>query len=1552
MGNEASKHEAVEPPPEWDPASNAKKFELVSPMSDLSDPSMFLHRRPAANPNDAAQQQQQQGSRKNKSGRAAQEPPARLASEVVGARKGPGAVRQTPAGDRRRKSKVIATRDNAYKHEPRERDLAPPSSFYFPSAPTKESEESFNQVMKRNSLSTGARRASKESTKNNSNKNAEANKENNQQKTTPLIIKARRKVNQATTCLTGCFEESTNNIQLMRDNANAPRAQRLSSELGASRGVVLQLDKEKIRRTSKNNVGEAPFDPYEVDSIPADKPKQTVLQFVDGAQQEITFNPVWRESHDGTYHEMSTTTGSNGRESEPTITTNGSNTPRRVSDLSGSAFPGRPNNNVLRPSEASSKRFSGPPSRVPEDDRLASKENEDPASPHDEARAFNLSRDDSSKNVKALVSNLIDMYDRRKSTDEMSASQRQLSSRNLNNAHVDPNGEYTRQTSMTIASARISIGASAATSHESSYWDGFYKDAQVLHHEDRVSYNPRQSSGSDNTRSTHETPVVALFGPDRQKSLLANMDNSPTLTASKSEEEDLFANKTMARNDPPAAHESPDDERLEDSSRILVKETQFVPEFKNPVTLIRSMKSKQKRVSCPVDLDITPKSSIMGFPAESTTKTARSFDVFERQPSDEELDAPNIIPRTSIDRDGDQPKIVSPAYSKTSEEFARMDNEIPEGGRKSFLDNRISANRVLTQTNLVANLNAPTPSQPTKFGRDEIKAALQETPKTSFIEPRGSFGSAFSYKDKDVFTPVTSCTTYPKGSPFRPRLNVPDQTLAQAKLDQPSMYTQSFDNRWASSYMQIRATESAPSVIESHDYRDIAYGCFLQDTPSTLATKKERSLTLTKPSPTASAMSLESPMSTATSPGQPLLSEQAVNNAAFLFSPSYASGNSLLALPAAQQGGAMNRAILSKPSERNSLQSTYSITTMSSRSRISARSQQSIRIPVSSNGTVLSPRSSSSRMGSRKSSMSTAGASQKSVRFSEANSIAQSEAGSQNSRRSVTWDFSFQGSAPADVNIPEIETKVSDLSETVFGRESLESVTSKRNSVESIKSAIRQEDIKEETASLAAFEAASRPSLPSTTASATSSKAPTEGSGTPEEVVRTWQYCEFTKGVTPMLSRKQLSQATNSPVLRFKAAKNKFVGKQEDKVVPVKKKSLSIGKKKILPGRVHALASQFDKGGPLEPQSTSHIGATNSMDSACATSITAIPGERPMLRTPQIHGYTAKAYPNIFQRASYDSNSTHSRSNYFDKPVENIAPAKATENTAPTKPAANSSFMMSATPLIANKKRVEEVSDDASDDSSQHSYGSHGSNDDSTFIQSVATLVQEGREVRYTKPMLVENDAEDDADDRLDAVLDQILQSESAESSVPFEVEEDLPCDEAADDFAELLLDNILGQDSSKDESESPSATSSVQSGTKLQLQSIVPLDDEDEDSTFANILSVPTFSDESTTISAVLAEQTTANLRHGAKTVQPHVQQHHRHQQGMPPSQALNLSPLQRTPMQASKWRELASLAQQEDSKRSIFRSSKKLKSKSKKGGDSSKGLRKQLSERDANVF
>ena len=189
MGNEASKHEAVEPPPEWDPTSNAKKFELVSPMSDLSDPSMFLHRRAAIPSKDTAQQRQPP----NRAARTAQEPPARLAAEVVsgGARKGPSAaVRQTPAGDRRRKSKVIATRDTSYQHEPRQRELAPPASFYFPTGPTKASEESFTELMKRNSLSTAARRVSKES--NNKNNN---NKGNNQPKATPLLVKARRKVN-------------------------------------------------------------------------------------------------------------------------------------------------------------------------------------------------------------------------------------------------------------------------------------------------------------------------------------------------------------------------------------------------------------------------------------------------------------------------------------------------------------------------------------------------------------------------------------------------------------------------------------------------------------------------------------------------------------------------------------------------------------------------------------------------------------------------------------------------------------------------------------------------------------------------------------------------------------------------------------------------------------------------------------------------------------------------------------------------------------------------------------------------------------------------------------------------------------------------------------------------------------------------------------------------------------------------------------------------------------------------------------------------------------
>jgi len=1502
MGNKVSKEEPIEPPPEWDPSSNAKKFELVSPMSDLSDPSMFLHR----------QQQQQQLQRT----KPPQEPPGtRLPSEKVLChqnRRGgaaAGAVRQTPAADRRRKSKVIATQDSAYKHEHRERELPPPACFYFPSEglPSKEKEESLIRLMARKSSSTGARRVSKES-----DKKQVTNDEHNNNKTAPFLVKAKRQVNKATDCLTGCFEESNHKIQLMKDNVQAHRqhvqAQRLSVEM---RGHAALKDGTRKLYQPQEHGDEQGFDPYEaVENLPVDKAtsqhQPTVLQFIDGAEHELTFNPVWRESQDGTYY-TTTTTSCVERESEPTSTAASCNMPRRssgISDLRSHVH--RKSGRNSRPSELFSQ-YEREHTR-PQGDPIVRKRSQD--APGDEA--FNLSRDDSFKNVKAIVSNLIGMYDQRKSTDEMSQEQQRLSVDECSRA----NGLAATKTNKDRPASTVT-STSEATSHESSYWNAYYKDVQVLHHDDayidKIAYNPRQSFAS----SSKSTATSSL----QPKGLLINL-NTPALK----HETSTSYNDDKENNPAPADEEASNESASVKGTAVLPRknETHIIPKMnKEPLVAISSPRPPQamtdslnlQRKSYPIDSNCLPKSSFASsIDCENAMRTCKSFDQIKRQPSDENLESSK---HQSLKNNPEA------AYSKNDSKFALLDKTAP---KTSFLDQRTSAKQVLVQSKLAST----TQSKPQSL-RPYVHDVLQETPRASII-PAGtsSFGSAYSYKDKDAFTPVTSSTTYPKGSPFRPRINAPNKAVAQAKIDQPAMYTQSFDSMSRSSRdMQIQATESAPSMIESHDYRDIAYGCFLEDTPTTVATKKERALAVSNPN----FMSLESPMSTAESPGQPLLSDQARSNAAFLFSPSYASESSLLTLSKTRNDISALAKVPTQIEEAKRESTSFSISTFGSRSRTSRRSQHSIRIPVSIHqGISTYPHTVSSETASRQSNRSDR-TSSKSVRFSDAHSIAPSEAASsQKSRHSVTWNFSFKTdadentAAPKDVSIPAIESKVSDLADPVFERESNESSVSKRESVESVESESQLDHF------------ASRPTQESPETNTESIAA------TPEEMVRTWKYCEFTKGVTPFLQKnKSAAQATDSPVLRFKAAKNKFVvnGKQE-KAVPVKKKSPSISKKKIVTGRVHALASKFDNGGPpLEPRDVVSSGASLDGTSVSTAGSTSLPGDRPMLRTPQILGYKAKTCLNIHQKASL-SFDAHSVATQGTKVFHDTNPKYFVSASA------EPGLDLVKTPLINNKKAgsllqqspSDEETDMGGDDFSQQSYDS---NDDSTFIQSVATVLKEGNDNRHSNVAVVENDPQDNHAE-LDKILDAVLESSSAESQADMAGEsqgrEDLPCDEAADDFAELLLNEVLGSASSTGSgySERPVTLASQHSeSSNFRLQSVIS-EDEDDGSTFTNILSAPTFSDESTSMSAVLAEQTSAKLRQSDKTVQPQAQTLH----AAPSSHSLYLSPNMRTPMQASKWRELAQMAQQEDSKRSIFKSSKTKKQKNPK----------RLSERNTNVI
>eukprot|EP00797_Seminavis_robusta_P026871 Sro498_g154910.2 (674) ;mRNA; r:16814-18835 len=639
------------------------------------------------------------------------------------------------------------------------------------------------------------------------------------------------------------------------------------------------------------------------------------------------------------------------------------------------------------------------------------------------------------------------------------------------------------------------------------------------------------------------------------------------------------------------------------------------------------------------------------------------------------------------------------------------------------------------------------------------------------------------------------------------------------------MFTQSFDNISRSSRdLEIHATGSAPSMVETHDYRDIAFGCFLEDTPSTVANKNEWEKQRERAH--LSNMSAESPMSATMSPAQLMLSNQAITNAAFLFSPSYANGPAITGQPDDDKssGAASGR-------ELSTQEGAKSISCLESRQRTRSLMKQPVRIPGSRSGRSVASSKNSGRP-PRKSSMSES-SHQKSVRFSDAQSVAASETGSQKSRRSVTWDFSFNPppqNVPTD--IPAIETKVSDLSDTVFGRESFDTSSNEKvreSSLSNKQSNLRKMSIQEEITPVPSFETTStKPSLASTSESleyssesrpsiSTTSKDSSAGAsiGTPEQNLRTWTYCEFSKGVTPVLDKKQLAQATNSPVLRFKAAKNRFVNKQE-KDVPVKRKSPRAYKRTGgTAGRVHLLASKFDGGPALDP--TSAIPSISRTGSGASN-------DRPMLRTPQIVGYTTThlTHSSSYSRASLDSYSSYN----YSKP--NVVP-----------------------PLAHDPIPEDPVDEMPSDEES----------DDESYVQSVATVRQEGRDAMPAISVTLSEDTED------------------SRGSQGTERTED-------------LLTNLLGKASVDDEDEETVATVPQQSNaySVQQLRSVVSHDDE-ENSTFTNIMSAPTFSDESTTLSTILAQQPQSNLRHhGVRTVKP---------------ESLYLSPLQRTTMEQSKWRE-----------------------------------------------
>jgi len=232
---------------------------------------------------------------------------------------------------------------------------------------------------------------------------------------------------------------------------------------------------------------------------------------------------------------------------------------------------------------------------------------------------------------------------------------------------------------------------------------------------------------------------------------------------------------------------------------------------------------------------------------------------------------------------------------------------------------------------------------------------------------------------------------------------------------------------------------------------------------------------------------MDSIMSTPGKSPVPLLSNQCLSNAAFLFSPSYAGGQA---------------ALLPKPGAL--AVTAFSISTFPSRSRLgsaSSRSQQSVTIPVA--GTSTLSRSSWSQSVQESSQGRSQQQNLKQVRFSDTDNFCDIETLERSSVTHMAGKF---------VNA-DIQTKISDLSETS-----------------------------------SMFGAANFKGLPFSNA----------GDRTPEKASETakthWSYRQgdTNKMTTPVSYKSNPGVPSKSPMLRFRFAKEKFAN-PEAKKVPAKK---------------------------------------------------------------------------------------------------------------------------------------------------------------------------------------------------------------------------------------------------------------------------------------------------------------------------------------------------------------------------------------------------------------
>jgi hypothetical protein len=586
---------------------------------------------------------------------------------------------------------------------------------------------------------------------------------------------------------------------------------------------------------------------------------------------------------------------------------------------------------------------------------------------------------------------------------------------------------------------------------------------------------------------------------------------------------------------------------------------------------------------------------------------------------------------------------------------------------------------------------------------------------------------------------------------------------------------------------EIKVTESAPGVIESKDYRAIAWNPHLASPANERATKLG-TMELFSPS----MVSIDSQMqSTPSSTNKHMVSNQALCNASFLFSHQYAGK------------------FLEQPQKKTDRDSgMFSISTVGARSRISQRStrERAVTIPVSGVDSVTTMEASKRSTDGRR------------VHF-----VDDSESNGFLKRTSVE---------SRTIVVPAIERKVSDLTDTM-------SDIGSRPSIESIKLQSKYEVILEEpkqTESICEISQASRSTRVSFASVAESEKTPDSPSTCPS-IHWTYRGEEGDmNAVTPFVKGKQsngksITNPTNSPFIRFKAAKNKFTDPAPvkeatvKKATPTKAKKVKKAKRKSTGGIVSARVDHINKRVKdlRKLRRKRHSSAGDVKKSSRVSN-------PPMIRNPVTWNYKPNATG--FELFSLPSSE---ESSILSEESDDLSPAKTGARES-----------IDSIPRSSVNRIVEEYEEDDDDD------------DDATgFSESEATVETLRRD---PTPILFENTS---------TVLNARFSRTRAGSETSYST--------ASSGLTTVRKDVFRNRSSITGSRRSASSEGG------------------------------------STTLSSIMGNENSTYLpfRMGTNTVKPTEQRQHR-----TAPESLYLSPTQRTPMQARKWRALAAAAQEKDSK------------------------------------